>query len=118
MTQYERGFISKCAEDGIGQDMASGLAKTAFLHWTHHLVPWETPVEVRRKARRAILAAENGHSGVARKIMASRYKDPKMEQIVEFIKDTVKRQKKTQDMVDSIKMTGVWPKEVKGNPFK
>ena len=113
MTRYEQGFIKRACE--LGCDPA--LVKKALFHWTHHLVPWETNVELRRKARRAIFAAENGHSGVARKIMDSRYKDPKMEELVAFIRDAVKRKAETQAKIEDIKRTGVWDKPVEGNPF-
>lgn len=40
---FKRGYMDKLAS----------IKKEAWLHWTHHLVPWETPVERRRKERRA-----------------------------------------------------------------
>lgn len=118
MTRYEIGFLSKCAEYGVDRGTANGLVKRALFHWTHHLVPWETPVEVHRKARRAIFAAENGHPGVARKIMKSKYKDPQMESLLDWMRDVVKRQNETQAKLKELKQTGVWPKSVEGNPFK
>ena len=47
---YINGFLTKCAEYGIDEGTSQYLVKQALLDWTHHLVPWETPLEKRRVA--------------------------------------------------------------------
>lgn len=114
MTRYEQGFLNKCAEYGVDE----GLAKQALFHWTHHLVPWETKVELNRKAGRAIFAAENGRPGLARYVMKRKYKDDQVEELLAALREIVNKRKKTQDAVNVIKTDGVFPKRVEGNPFK